>query len=401
MHVVYYSPGWPPEGYSNGVITYVNQMRRQMLARGHSVTILAPQRAEGAVQVVAKDGQFLSRLRRSVQTRLDAVTGINDSFAAAMIATLKRIHARQPIDVLEIEESFGWAEQLRRALPFPVVVRLHGPHCLGQVEQNSGLSGYHDATRRRREGMAIRNARYITSMSSTLLEKTLLHYGLKRSETKIIYNPIEACIPAGRWDIESSDPNLVLFVGRFDARKGGDIALQAFGIAAQKFPTLRLIVAGSDSGIRMPNGDVLHIRQYAESQLRADVASRVDYLGLKTPAELRDLRKRARAVIIPSRFEIAPYTLLEALALGVPVVSSTYFAAAEHLVGRVNGLTAPIGDFVTFADQLVLMLSNPELAARVGLGGWRLCSDRFNPEKICLETERLYQSLVSPQAIHS
>src|SRR5690606_30798609 len=43
---------------------------------------------------------------------------------------LRQAHRIEPIDIFEVEESFGWAAHLVRRSPCPIVVRLHGPHFL-------------------------------------------------------------------------------------------------------------------------------------------------------------------------------------------------------------------------------------------------------------------------------
>ena len=390
MHIGYYSPGWPPESNANGVVTYVAQMCRNMRARGHTVTIFSPTPGEGAVHVQAGNYTIGRRIRR----KCEVAAGLFDSFATDLVDTIKAVHSRNPIDVFEIEESFGFAEHIRKGLPFPVVTRLHGPHFLVQTEKNSGIKAFRDRMRIRREGEAIRVARAISSMSPSLLEKIFRYYEFRHPNSHVIFNPIETCSPERRWRVADSDPNLLLFVGRFSAVKGGDTALQAFSILADKFPDLRLIFAGVDTGLKVADGSTMHIEQYIATHVPEFARDRISYVGRKNAEELEKLRRQARAVIISSLFEMFPYGLLELLALGVPSVSTAYLAATEHIVQGESGLVAPIDDVPALAHRLEEVLLNPDLASRIGQGGWQLCQDKFSPEKICRETEALYQSLL-------
>ena len=43
MHIAFYMPGWPPEKYSNGIVTYSNYMIKGLEKRGHKVSIITPE----------------------------------------------------------------------------------------------------------------------------------------------------------------------------------------------------------------------------------------------------------------------------------------------------------------------------------------------------------------------
>lgn len=396
MHIGYFSPGWPLEGQSNGIVTYVHEMVRGMRARGHTVTIFSPSSSDDVVTTRASsDPRALSR---RVGGMADHWLGTANVYASDVIEAVRSFHHKQPIDVFEIEESFGIAEKLRLALPFPVVTRLHGPHFLGEVEKVSGHKALRHRMRIGQEGTAIRNARAVTAMSRLLLEETFRYYGVRGVASRVILNPQTTCRDEDRWTLAGSDPDLILFVGRFDARKGADVALRAFSILAEKFPDLRLILAGGDPGIRMPDGSVVQLAQFLATEVPEVARRRISHVGVQTPAQLIQLRKRARVSVMPSRFETAGYALFEAMAMGAPIVSSAHYGALDHLETGKNGIVVPIEDVPATADALETLLVNPDLAARIGQEAWKLVEDKFSPDKICRETEELYQSLLPGRA---
>jgi glycosyltransferase involved in cell wall biosynthesis len=393
MHIGYLSPSWPPSESANGIVTYVSQMNRGMSAQGHSVTIFSPIPGQGAVHVQHAGAPARLGLRARVQRRIQSISGSFEFFAVDLADTIEAVHRRTPIDVFEMEESFGLAGHLCQRLPFPVIVRLHTPHFLGLVEKNTGMNAFRDRVRIRREGMAIRRARAITTMSPSMLEETFRHYAFRHDNAHIIYNPIDAMPVDRKWRLEESDPNLLLFVGRFDARKGGDIVLKAFSILAQKNRDLRLVFAGTDPGILMPDGSKIHLRQYIASQIPEAVRGKIEYVGRQAEPELQALRRRARAVIVASRFESSCYALFEVMAIGAPAVTSSHYGAQDHVETGKNGIVVPIADAAATADALEAVLGNPDLAARIGHGGWQLCCERFSLETVCRKSEALYRSL--------
>jgi len=366
-------------------------MSRGMRELGHSVSIFSPSLADGSIY--AGSSTVPLTIRRRIRMNIAALSGIFTTFPADIATAAATVHNGMPIDIFEIEESFGYSEDLQRALPFPIVTRVHGPHFLGQVDLSFGLSAIRDRLRIRREGSALRNATVISSMSSSLLEKTFQYYGLNHPSWYIIPNPV-ACGRKPAWEVGNSDANLILFVGRFDARKGGDIALQAFSILAEKLPNLRLVFAGADLGLKMVDGSTIGIMKYIETHLPDWARRRVDYVGVRGASELDDLRIKARVALMTSRFEAQPYALFEAMALGAPVVTSGHFAAIDHITSGQNGIVVPIADIRSTADALEAVLTNDDLASRIGREAWKLCKERFDLQLICRQTEGMYRSVI-------
>lgn len=110
----------------------------------------------------------------------------------------------------------------------------------------------------------------------------------------------------------SSDDRLVLFVGRLEQQKDPVLLVEAFAAAQGAAGNLRLVVVG-DGGLR---GDAE--RRAAE----CGVAGRVHWLGYRGRAEMPGLMNGADVLLLPSRFEGMPITVLEALASGLPVVAT-------------------------------------------------------------------------------
>ena len=88
----------------------------------------------------------------------------------------------------------------------------------------------------------------ITSPSLEILERTRAYYGLPLEGAEVIPPPTEMVPDRSRWAAES-DPETIVFVGRFDRHKGGDLVIDAFAQVARGRPGARLRFVGPDAGI--------------------------------------------------------------------------------------------------------------------------------------------------------
>ena len=104
-------------------------------------------------------------------------------------AALNRVHAREPIDVLEMEESFGWAAQVANATDIPVVVKLHGPAFLHLMDEE--LATPFGLEKVASEGEALKQMPVITSPSRWTLSQTLARYELAPAIAEHVVNPLQ------------------------------------------------------------------------------------------------------------------------------------------------------------------------------------------------------------------
>src|SRR5262249_34216264 len=140
------------------------------------------------------------------------------------------------------------AEALRQAVRIPITVRLQGPWFLN----GTALGIPQDRAFRyrvAREEVAIRRAVAVTASSRDALEQTRRHYGVALQPAEGIPTPSGPVPAADRWRSEECEPATVLFTGRFDRHKGGDLIIEAFGRVLHAIPDARLRFVGPDRGL--------------------------------------------------------------------------------------------------------------------------------------------------------
>ena len=185
----------------------------------------------------------------------------------------------------------------------------------------------------------------------------------------------------------------MLFVGRFDLRKGADIALAAFALAAPRNPKLRLVMCGPDPGIMLPSGKRMHFPEYLTSMVPAELHARIEYRGALPAADLARLRRESALCLSTSRFEVLAYSMTESLAVGMPLIASDTFGMSEMMCHGENGFVVPVGDAVSVAATIAAALESPPRLAAVGAAGRDLCQAALNPQRIAEKTIEFYRSL--------
>lgn len=377
---------WPPDAFANGVTTYVAGVAEGLRALGHRVTILNTwkppgYRGDGAYGVGRP--QPSPRLARRAADwlwyRLAPRSWDDFRMARGLGARIDRAAAEHGIEVLEMEEAFGIAGWVRRGARAPLSVRLHGPWFLnGPALGESGGRAFR--TRVAREGRAIRLAASVTAPSLDVLERTRAYYRLPLEGAEVIPNPTHAVPPAARWRPDACDPKTILFVGRFDRHKGGDLIIDAFARVLRQAPDARLRFVGPDYGLVDDGGRRWDLASFVEDRLPGARASgRVELLGRVPHSRVDAIRREAAVTVVPSRYEVFGLTAAEAMALGVPVVAARVGGIPEVLRDGVDGLLHRPGDAGDLAAGILAMLSDPARAAEMGRRAAARCDREFRP----------------------
>jgi glycosyltransferase involved in cell wall biosynthesis len=154
-------------------------------------------------------------------------------------------------------------------------------------------------------------------------------------------------------------PRLVC-VGRLCEQKGQLLLLQAAGLLASEGLQFQLILVGDGP-----------MRSQLEASIdRLHLQAHVTILGWASGAEVRQQIMMARAMVLPSFAEGLPVVLMEALALGRPVIS-TYIAGIPELVeSNICGWLLPAGAVEPLAEAMrTALLATPETLALMGRAG--------------------------------
>lgn len=376
------TPAWPGTATANGIASATAHLAQGLEAIGHEVTILTgmidgAHRHPRLVQLAPLPFSLTERL----VGRFFPDRGLRGVNIRKLILGAQQAIRDHGIEVLLMEESYGWAGAVSAAVSIPVVATLHGPQWLHRVTPAPPRRGP-EARRENWERAGLQRVDAIISPSRDVLDRTRLEWGLPEVPTTVIGNAV-ALPSLDRPAAQSAEPRL-LFIGRFDRIKGADVLLDAFARVAALRPEVRLTFAGPDVGIPQPDGSRLHLSQ-ALARLPAAARDRIEVLGHRTRDEIAELRRHHPITLIASRYETFGVALIEALAAGSAVVATRAGGCAEILRDGDTGLLLPSEDAAAMAEACLRLLADPALALRLGRAARADVEARFTPDVIARE----------------
>ncbi|MGD0613726.1 MAG: glycosyltransferase family 4 protein [Anaerolineales bacterium] len=179
---------------------------------------------------------------------------------------------------------------------------------------------------------------------------------------------------------------VVLFVGHLGQAKGVFDILRA----------VPLVLASREDAVFLFAGGAHEARILEEMQrysAEASLGNAVQFLGEVTGQAKLDLFRRATLFILPSYVEGLPYSLLEAMAVGLPVITTTVGAIPEIIEEGHHGFLIQPGDYAALARRIILLLGDESLGQRMGLANRRLIRDHYLPDAAMTQLVAIYDRL--------
>lgn len=163
-----------------------------------------------------------------------------------------------------------------------------------------------------------------------------------------------------------------VLIGRMLREKGVCEFVEAAGLLKPLHPEARFVLAGGlDSNPSAISRATLD-RWVSEGA--------VEWLG--HVSDIPHLLRRAQVFVLPSYREGMPRSTQEAMAMGLPVVSTDAPGARETVVEGENGFLVPVGDSRALADAMARFIADPSLAGRMGRESRRLAEEWFDEGRI-------------------
>lgn len=404
LTVAFVSPSWPLSKSSNGIVTYVHNILYGF--KGETKTIvLAP--LEGSevedklidLSKLLMNKNIFQRLIDKILRHIPFLFAESIQYQRSSVINAGRVNLAlqnlsHPLDLLEIEESFGTPDFLLKMTKTPIITRLHGPWFLvgpilnAQNERDFKLRVFY-------EGESIKNSHGVTSPSHDVLEKVKKYYGIDLPNARVIPNPVLEVNANKQWRYESYKKPSILFVGRFDSVKGGDLIIEAFRLIALENKEIELLFVGPDRGLIIDSLDV-KFNEYVERFIPEDaIKQRIQFLGHCDCDRIADLRMSALVTVVCSRYENFPLSLLEALAAGCPTVATAVGGMKEIIIDGYNGLLAESESPESIAEKVLMLINDPEKMQRLSKNAMVDCSKRFSPQVVAAQTVDYYQSVLA------
>lgn len=184
-----------------------------------------------------------------------------------------------------------------------------------------------------------------------------------RRQVEAIANPVrdmKAYVRTGG----SASNHTIIAVGRLAPQKGFDVLLRAFAQIANALPSWNLTIVGRGE----------ERERLTELASSLGIAERVAFPGwLPEPGELL---AEASLFVMPSHYEGFPNALLEAMACGLPVITTRWPGLGDIVTDGVDGLEVPVGSADDLAHAMQCLISDAGMRARLGRNALAVC-DRY------------------------
>lgn len=167
---------------------------------------------------------------------------------------------------------------------------------------------------------------------------------------------------------ELGDSPMVLFLGRMTPKKGLDLLVDAFGQLAERFRDLRLVIAGPDDGMGRT------IRGWLDAK---GLLGRTTFTGMLIGDAKREVLADADVWVLPSYEENFGFAVLEALASGLPVVTTDRVGIWREIQEAEAGLIVPC-DVHALSTAIARFLEDPALREEAGCRARELVRRRFS-----------------------
>ena len=238
-------------------------------------------------------------------------------------------------------------------------------------------------------GRVMRAADWVTGKAPVVIEQACELVPEIRERSSVIANGLE--VPLLRPEPLAVDPPRLLCLGRLDPQKGFDVAISAMTLLSDRFPQLRLVIAGDG-----PERSKLE-RHIAELGL----TEKVELVGWVAPDKVPALINTSMAVLMPSRYEGLPSVALQAGVMARPLVATEVGGLREVIVDRQTGIVVEPEDSEGVAEAVAFLVEHPEEATRMGQNARRRVQSEFSWQRCVDAYDRLYQKLINEKIMKS
>jgi glycosyltransferase involved in cell wall biosynthesis len=293
----------------------------------------------------------------------------------------------------------------RSVIPLVTVARLAGQRTVVKMSQ-MGTDDPLTSRQRRFGGMllkALAHTDAVVAITNELAE-SYSQAGLSPSRLICIPNGVDTTTfhptnPAVRRKLRETlglklDAPVALFVGFVHPRKGVDRLLNIWPKVQECCPSATLLLVGPSRGLSdsVPVDFVQRLDRFAETY-------NVRPTGQRSKVHL--FYQAADVFVLPSRREGLPNALLEAMACGLPSISSSLNGISEVIEPNTNGLLVPLDDDNALAESILHVLNNLGEAEKLGQAARRCILEHYSLDAVATRYVKLYTSLVKQGGIET
>lgn len=211
-----------------------------------------------------------------------------------------------------------------------------------------------------------------------------LRESLPTQNFEILYNGID---PIPQMKLKKSGERFrVLFIGSLRESKGIFDLLESAAIVLEKTEHIDFWIAGEWESHSEQNQALSLIRQ-------KQIESHVKFLGLITGDEKNKFFNQGDVYVHPTHHDAHPIVILEAMSIGLPVISTDIGSIPETVVNGENGFIIPKGKPHEIAEKILMLYHNQSLKMKMSLMSQKIYNTRFTSKKCISNIEQVFDRL--------
>ena len=179
----------------------------------------------------------------------------------------------------------------------------------------------------------------------------------------------------------------ILFMGRLGHGKGIHDLLEAARILLLKGTSFHIILCGDGN-----------LSYWARKSAELGVAESVEIRGWISGEAKKRAFSEADIYVLPSHNEGLPMSILEAMAYGLPIVTTPVGGIPDAVVDSINGFLLPPGAPDILAARLRTLIANKSLREKMGYASREIVKERFGLSKVINSLEKLYSNLMGAES---
>jgi glycosyltransferase involved in cell wall biosynthesis len=244
------------------------------------------------------------------------------------------------------------------------------------------------------EGM-LKRARKIIAVSRFTKWELTNYYKIPESKIRVIHNGVDVnkfkpAVDKRKVKIElgfNPDDLAIVSVGRLYARKGLFTLIESMVAVVKRFPTAKFVISGKGQS------DEMHkLTAYAE---RLGVKNNIVFTGYYPDKKLPKLYQAADVFAFSTFYEHHPFAVLEALATGLPVVTTTVGGIPETIESGKNGFLVDPFHPRQFSEKIQYLLEHPAFAVEMGAKARKTIVEEYAWRIVVKDAMKVYDEALS------
>ncbi|SCC01537.1 MULTISPECIES: glycosyltransferase [Snodgrassella] len=402
LHLAFVTALYPPR-HCGGVAVFIYNLAIQLAQYGHEVTVITQAENGSGHTVDFEDGVWVHRLPNDDNVAFELPTDMPDmpempkKVAGRVLAELNRINCHRQFhyvigSIWDLDLAAVIASKKYRTAMYLVTNYKIMEKSKSEWRANHEFYVGHVQKMINAEMWALKNVTHVLSSTKAILSDTEKAYDLNINRNKLTVLPFG--VPDENLPPKTQNPTEVylLYVGRFEHRKGIDLLLEILPDLMEKYPQLVVTCIG-DKALQAINGKTYE-ELFLEKHADKSWLSRVSFPGHVDDQTLEQSYATCDIFVAPSRYESFGLIYLEAMRFGKPCIGTTAGGIPEVICDQKTGLLVPPDNAQALQNALITLIADKNLRQQLGQAGRCRYLENFTTEIFAKKFESLIYKLI-------